>query len=486
MNLLLRYVGFTFFSISFAASLHGQIQQSINQLESPSGNGDNFSPELIRQLESIKSAALGDDYAYQRLIHITENIGPRPSGSPAAKAAVEYVAGEMRNLGLDVHLEAVKVPHWVRGLESAELTNGPGFAVGTKQKIALTALSGSTSTGSDGITAELVVVDNFDQLHALGRDKVAGKIVLFNVKFDNQAAEAGMGFTAYREVVGYRETGPSLAAQLGAAAAIVRSIGNGNYRLPHTGYSERAGIPAASVCAEDADLIAHLAAQGPLLMHLALTPQKLPDETSYNVIGDLKGAEHPEQIVIVSAHLDSWDLGTGAVDDGAGVVVALETAQLLRELHLQPKRTLRIIAWMDEEIDDTGSEQYLKDHRDDFNNHIAAIESDSGASHPLGFALRMNSAAEDALKPLQPVLASIGATLLEQTSRAPGTTDVAPMSEQNVPIIGILQDMRSYYVYHHSAADTLDKVFPAELRENAAVMAVMAFAVADMKNPLPR
>ena len=203
----LRCLCVTFGLIFFTASLYTQAQQS------PSVNSGNFSPELIRQLESIKTAALSDDYAYQRLSHLTENIGPRSSGSPAAKAAVEYVAAQLRDLGLDVQLERVTVPHWVRGLESAELVDGPGFSEGTQHKIILTALSGSTSTGPDGINAELVVVDNFDQLNALGRDRVAGKIVLFNAKFDDQAAEAGMGFNAYREVVSYRESGPTQAAQ---------------------------------------------------------------------------------------------------------------------------------------------------------------------------------------------------------------------------------------------------------------------------------
>lgn len=455
------------------------------QKKSLSLSDENFSPALIRTLESIRSAALEDNYAYQRLAHLTENIGPRPGGSPAAQAAIEYVAEQMRDLGLDVHLEEVKVPHWMRGLESAELIDGPGFA-GTQHRIILTTLSGSTSTGSDGITAELLVVDNFDQLKALGRAKVAGKIVMFNAKFDEQKAEAGWGFAAYREVVEYRESGPTQAGQLGAAAVLVRSIGNANYRLPHTGYSEPSGIPAASVCAEDADLIAHLASQGQLRMHLTLTPQKLPDEISYNVIADLKGSEHPEQIVIVSGHLDSWDLGTGAVDDAGGVVIAMETAQLLRQLHLRAKRTLRVIAWMDEEIDGTGSQQYLKDHQAELANHIAAIESDAGVSHPLGFALNMKSAGSDALAPLRAVLQSIGATVFEQTSRVPGTTDIAPTSGHGVPVIGVLEDMRSYYSYHHSAADTLDKVVPSELRENAAAISVMAYALVNMQNPLPR
>ncbi len=322
----------------------------------------NFPPQLREELNAIKTAALADDYAYHLIAHLTENIGPRPSGSLQAKAAVEYVAGELGRLGLEVHLEEVKVPHWVRGAETAELVEYAGQAAGTSQKIVLTALGGSTATPADGLTTEVVVVNNFDELKALGREKVAGKIVLFNEIFDKQKAAAGMAFISYGEAVRYRGTGPKAAAELGAVAALVRSVGSADFRLPHTGFSFAAGIPAGAVTAEDAELMAHLALQGKVRMHLTLTPQRLPEVTSYNVIADLKGSEHPEQLVVVSGHLDSWDLGTGAIDDGAGVVVAMEAAEILQKLHLRPKRTLRVIAWMDEENGGSGSQAYTKDY----------------------------------------------------------------------------------------------------------------------------
>ncbi|MGA9978833.1 MAG: M28 family peptidase, partial [Candidatus Sulfotelmatobacter sp.] len=299
-------------------------------------------PQLLEELTAIKSAALADDYAYHQLAHLTENIGPRPTGSIQANAAVDYVAAELRQLGLEVQLEEVKVPHWARGAETAELVEYPGQAKGTEQKIVLTALGGSTATPAAGITADVVVVNDFDQLKALGHDNVAGKIVLFNELFDKQKAAGGMAFTAYGEAVRYRAAGPKAVADLGAVACLVRSVGNADYRLPHTGFSIPAGIPAGAVTAEDAALMADLAAEGKVRMHLTLTPQQLPDARSHNVIADLKGSEHPEQIVVVSGHLDSWDLGTGAIDDGAGVVMAMETAELLQRLHLHPKRTIRV------------------------------------------------------------------------------------------------------------------------------------------------
>ena len=446
---------------------------------------ENFPAPLLEELSAIKTAALSDDYAYRQLAHLTENIGPRPSGSLQAKAAVDYVAAELRQLGLDVHLEEVKVPHWVRGAETAELTEYAGQAPGTTQKVVLTALGGSTSTPADGITTDVVVVNNFDELKALGHDKVAGKIVLFNEIFDKQKAAAGMAFPAYGEAVRYRVAGPKSAADLGAVAALVRSVGSADFRLPHTGFSVPAGIPAGAVTAEDADLIAHLFAQGKVRMHLTLTPQKLPDAISYNVIADLKGSEHPEQVVVVSGHLDSWDLGTGAIDDGAGVVVAMEAAEILQRLHLHPKRTLRVIAWMDEESGGAGSQAYTKDHSTEFPNHVAAIESDAGAAHPLGFDVKMTAHAVELLRPVLEILQSFGANAVQPSSYPPGA-DIAAMSEAGVPALGILQDGRTYFHYHHSAADTLDKIVPSELRENAAAMAVMAYALTNMKNPLPR
>jgi carboxypeptidase Q len=446
---------------------------------------ENFSPQLLSELSSVKEAALADDYAYRELAHLTDNIGARPSGSAQAKAATDYVAAQMRQLGLEVQLEEVKVPHWVRGAETAELVEYPGQAPGTSQRIVLTALGGSTSTDADGLTAEVVVVNSFDELKKLGREGIAGKIVLYNELFDKQKAAAGLSFVAYGEAVRYRAVGGKAAADFGAVASLIRSVGNADYRLPHTGYSVPAGIPQGAVTAEDAALIAHLASEGKVRMHVTLTPQKLPDTTGYNVIADLKGSDHPEQVVIVSGHLDSWDLGTGAIDDGAGVAVAMEAAEIVQKLHLHPKRTLRVIAWMDEENGGSGSQTYAKEHMGEFPKHIAAIESDSGAAHPLGIETKMSSSAADLLRPALNVLQSFGATALHPSTYPPGA-DISAMSEAGVPAIGLLQDGRTYFNYHHTAADTLDKVVPGELRENAATMAVLGYALADMKNPLPR
>ncbi|MGA8145417.1 MAG: M20/M25/M40 family metallo-hydrolase [Candidatus Acidiferrales bacterium] len=439
-------------------------------------------PEVVSNMEKVRDAAMASDYAWRQVEHLSENIGPRLSGSAQAEQAVQYVAGELRRLGLEVTLEKVVVPHWVRGEERGELTVFPGQAPGTAQKIVLTALGSSAATPAEGITSEVVVVNNFAELTALGRDKVEGRIVLYNEKFDKRLAAQGQAGEAYGQAYGYRYAGAKAAKALGAVASLIRSIGNADYRLPHTGASDPAGIPAAAVTAEDADLIADLARQGRVEMHLVLTPQTLPDAVSYNVIGDLKGSEHPEQIVVVSGHLDSWDLGTGAIDDGAGVALAMQTANLWKQLGLRPKRTLRVIAWMNEENGVRGGTAYAGDYKSALGNHVAAIESDSGAGHPMGFETTLSAVGMDSLQPARKVLATIGAGIMHE-SRGDVGTDISPMAPAGVPLFGVMQDTRTYFNYHHTAADTLDKIDSHELAENAATVAVFAYALADMPQP---
>ena len=460
-----------------------QTPQSAHEGAQPGADGA-YPAQLTSDLSRLRDTALSDDYAYQQVAHLTENIGPRASGSAQAAAAVQYVAEQLRKLGLEVGLEEVRVPQWIRGTETAELVEYPGQAPGTGQKILVTALGGNAPTPPDGITADVVVVRSFDELKLLGRDKVAGKIVLFNVVFDKQKAENGMAGQAYGEAVAYRGNGAKAAAALGAVASLVRSVGNADYRLPHTGWNAAAGIPAGAVSSEDADLISHLAAQGRIRIHLTLTAHDGPEVLSYNVVGDLKGSAHPDQVVIVSGHLDSWDLGTGAIDDAAGVAAAMETAELIHRLHLQPKRTIRVIAWMDEENGGRGHDAYAKAHAGEFESYAAAIESDLGAGHPLGFRAAISPKGLPLLKPVQGILQSFGANVISLTDESPGA-DIEPLAKAGVPTLGILQDARSYFSYHHTAADTLDKIVPQELRENAAALAVMGYALASMPERLP-
>jgi hypothetical protein len=461
----------------------------LDRLNAMVGEGKSaWTPEQRVTMERLRDAAMKDPYALDELRHLTDNIGPRLSGSPQAANAVEYVAAQMRALGAKVTLERAMVPHWVRGTETGDLVAWPGQTAGTTQKVVLTALGGSVATAPEGLTAAVVVVDNWQQLNALPAGAVKGKILLFNHKFDKQLAAQGGGLEAYGGSVVYRGAGPIAGATAGAAAVLVRSVGGADYRLPHTGFTAYAPgvaqIPAAAVTAEDADLLQNLASQGPVKLHLTLTPQTLPDAESYNVIADWPGTEHPEQVVIVSGHLDSWDLGTGAIDDGAGVVVSMQVIHLLKELGIHPRRTVRCVAWMSEEEGSEGAAAYMADHKDEFANHIGAIESDLGADHPTGIFFAGKPALGQWLRPVSQVLEAIGA---ETLVAAPETgEDIAGLTEKGVPSFAPVQDSRFYFNYHHTAADTFDKVDPKHLNENAAVMAVLAYALADSAEPAPR
>src|SRR4029453_29690 len=416
---------------------------------SPSPTPPVFLPQTLADLKRLQQAALSSDYAYKQVAHLANNIGQRLSGSAQAAKSVEYVANELKAIGCDVQLEKVMVPHWVRGEETAALVQFPGQTENTTQKIVFCALGASVATPADGVIAEVIAVRNFDELKSLPRDKVTGKIVLFNYSFDKQMAAEGRGGEAYGEAVVYRSNGPSAAARQGAVACLIRSGGGADYRRPHTGQTDYANdapkIPAGAVTAEDADLIAYLVRQGPVKMKLILTPQKLPDVESYNVIGDTKARQYPEQVIIVSGHLDSWDLGTGAIDDAAGVAVSMEAANLIQKLHLKPKRSIRVIAWMNEENGSAGSKQYAKDHEKEWMNHFAAMETDGGAGHPLGINIKGKSEVKKMLAPVAAILQESGAGVLNFVEHC--GADIEPLEKADVPAFSPIQDSRFYFNY---------------------------------------
>ncbi|MBA3784629.1 MAG: M20/M25/M40 family metallo-hydrolase [Acidobacteria bacterium] len=445
-----------------------------------------YSEKTLNELKQIQRAALQSDYAYRQTAYLSNNIGARLTGSLQAERAVQYVAEEMRKLGLDVRLQKLTVPHWVRGEERGELVEFDGMARGTTQKIVLTALGGSIATAPNGLTAEIVVVNNFDELEKLGRKNVEGKIVLFNNKFDKQLEESGNGGAAYGQAVAYRGGGAIAAARLGAIAVLVRSAGGSQNRLAHTGAMRYADdvtkIPAAAVSFEDAETIAYLAKMGTVKIKLLLTPQTLPDTTSYNVIADLKGSEKPDEVVIVSGHLDSWDLGTGALDDACGVAVSMQVPYLLKQLKIRPKRTVRVIAWMNEENGSVGGRTYAKE--EDAAKQFAAIESDLGATHPIGFQFAGKIEAMPFFAPLTKILSEQGARLSQRQDEV--GQDISFLTDKGVPSFAPMFDTRTYFNYHHTAADTFDKITPKELAEVGSVMAVLAYGLANLEQPLPR
>ena len=438
-------------------------------------------------LAKIRDTALGSDYAWERMADMTDLIGPRLSGSPGAAAAVTQVAEAMRKLGARVTLQPVKVPHWVRGQEAGELVEYRGRPAGISQRVVLTALGNSGATPADGLTAQVVVVASFDELKARAAE-VKGRIVLFDVPFDQDMANRGLAGPAYGHGSNYRSNGPRMAAELGAAAALVRSVGGAAYRLPHTGntnFQDGARIPAAAVTVEDAMLMTRLAKRGPLTMRLLLTPQILPDADSHNVIADLPGTDKADEVVIVSGHLDSWDLATGAHDDASGVASAMAVFDTLKKLDYRPRRTIRMIAWMNEENGTRGARTYLEANTANAAKHVCAIESDNGAGRPFGLRASVPATSSRLFAPLQAALQPIGAGVFQRQD-ALSTGDLSGLERAGVPSFAPLIDTSTYFDYHHTAADTLDKVDPDNLRRHVALMAATAWFLANVEEPIGR
>jgi len=335
-------------------------------------------------------------------------------------------------------------------------------------------------TPPEGIEAEVIEAASFEELAAKG-EAVRGKIVLWNRRMLPDSTMDGYG-----AVSPLRTKGPSEAAKLGALASLVRSLGTADFRLPHTGalrYTDDVPhIPAAAVAAEDAERLHRLLARGePVRVRLRMTPRMLEDARSANVIAELRGREKPEEVVVLGAHLDSWDVGCGAVDDGAGVAIVMETMRLLRALDLRPRRTLRAVLFTNEENGLAGGRAYARDHAGELSRHAAAIEVDSGAGRPLGARVTAGPGAVDALKEILRPLASLDAAAVEAGG---GGADISAMKAAGVPQIGLRQDTYRYFDWHHTEADTLDKVDPALLARNVAAFAILAYGVADAETPL--
>ncbi len=423
--------------------------------------------------DQIIQRELASSQAYETLSHLTDDIGQRLSGSANAAAAVRFATERFRAWGIDVRNERVAVPHWVRGREEASLPTQHN------QKIVLTALGGSVATPAKGITADVVEVTSFDELKQLG-PKVRGKIVFFNVPMDMELVRTRRSFDAYSKAVVYRGAGASRAAEYGAVAALIRSVGSDSLRTPHTGAMrydpKQPKIPAAAMTAEDAMLVHRLLARRERVrMHLVLTPRMLPDVMSANVVAEIRGSEHPDEIVIVGAHLDSWDLGTGAIDDGSGVAMVMETMRLIKQMNLKPRRTVRAVLFMNEENGLNGGRQYWASHKHD--KHTAAIETDAGAAAPTGFSTTLKGEALAALQARTKPLAAVSADSFEVTPET--GADTSFIVESGVPGFGLVPDPLRYFDYHHTPADTLDKIDPKELAQDSAAVAALAWILAN-------
>ncbi|HET6838059.1 MAG TPA: M20/M25/M40 family metallo-hydrolase [Gemmatimonadales bacterium] len=417
--------------------------------------------------DSLIAAATRDSAAYLRLGRLVDTFGPRLSGSASLEAAIDWILSEMKRDRLEnIRGERVMVPHWVRGAESATLIRP------RRMPVPLLGLGGSVATPASGITAPVLVVTSFDDLRSRAA-QARGKIVLFDVPF-----------TTYRETVRYRVEGASAAARAGAVASLVRSIAPFSIRSPHTGVmrydSTVSRIPAAAVSVEDAQLLHRMQARGDtIVLTLVLRSRTLPDAPSRNVVAEIRGRERPDEVVVLGGHIDSWDVGQGAVDDGGGSVAAWEAVRLIRRLGLTPRRTIRVVLWTNEENGGRGALAYRDTHASELGRHVAAIESDNGTFSPRGFRYSGPAAGLSRVRQIGALLDGIQAGDVQQESESP-EADIAPLVERGVPGLGLDVERSRYFWFHHSDGDTLDKVDPAELGRCVAALAVMAYVLADM------
>ena len=427
--------------------------------------------------ERIIAAATNSHAAYDHLAFLTGRIGNRLSGSPSLDRAIEWAAGVLKQDGHEnVHTEKVKVPHWVRGKESASTT------LPEKRPLVILGLGGTVATPKGGIEAEVMVVDSFEDLEKRAAE-AKDKIVLFDVPMAAYSEEKGAG---YGDVAKYRSKGPSAAARLGAKAALVRSLTAKSLRTPHTGATNYeqgvTKIPAAAVTTEDAALLHRLVKSGEKVrVRLELEGKTLADADSANVIADLRGSEKPDEMVIIGAHIDSWDVGEGAHDDGAGCVMVMQALTELRKLGFTPRRTIRVVLFTNEENGIKGAIAYGEEHKAELPKIVAAFEADIGGFAPVGFHVEAPKERADAIiaraKDLVELLRPLGAVRVEAGFSG---ADLIPLVKGGVTGFGLVTDHRTYFDIHHTAADTLDKVDPDALAKNVAATAVLAYVVADL------
>lgn len=421
--------------------------------------------------DRLIDAALADSVAFGRLTVLVDRFGHRFSGSESLERALDWIIDEMRADGLErVRGEPVMVPHWVRGEESARLVSPRARA------LPMLGLGGSIGTPIGGIEAEVLVVGNFEELQRRASE-ARGRIVLYDVPF-----------TTYGETVRYRTTGAAAAARVGAVASLLRSVGPYSMQTPHTGtmsYEEGVpSIPAAAITVEDAMLMRRLQDRGErIVVRLAMEAKSLPDAESRNVIAEIRGRELPDEVVVIGGHIDSWDVGQGAMDDAGGSVAAWEAVRLMHELGLRPRRTVRVVLWTNEENGLRGANAYRDQYRAELDNHVLAVESDAGVFKPLGFGF---SGSDDAFAILQQIGSLLDRIDAGEIRRGGGGADIGPIMALGVPGAGLNVDGTRYFWYHHTDADTIDKLDAREFNECVAALAVLAYVVADMPRRLPR
>jgi carboxypeptidase Q len=433
-------------------------------------NGSSWINQYREPAARLIGEAMGSTFAWERLAYLTDTIGHRLSGSPALERAVEWAVAEMKKDGLEnVHTERVMVPKWVRGAESAEMVEP------VRHPLVMLGLGDSVATPPEGIQAEIVALRNFEELETKA-SQLRGRIAFFNVPF-----------TTYGDTVRYRSSGPSRAARYGAVAMLIRSVGLDGLRTPHTGalqYSPDAPkIPGAAISTEDADRLQRMLDRGSrVVVRLKMEAHTEADAESANVIGEIRGREKPDEVVVVSGHLDSWDVGTGASDDGGGCVVTWEALRIMKKLNLRPRRTVRVVLFTNEENGGRGGLAYRDQHRAELSKHVMMLESDGGVFRPLGFGFTGNEVGRQTVRTIATLLAGIAA---DQINPGGGGADIGPsVQEARIPAMSLDVDAAKYFQIHHTPADTIDKIDPVEIAKCAAAVAVMAYVIADMPQRL--
>ena len=429
-------------------------------------------PDKYQKISNdIIEASLSDSITYNRLAYLCDTFGPRLSGSTNLENAINWILKAMKNDGFyNARGERVTVPTWIRGKESVRLIKP------FEKDMAMLGLGGSIGTPRNGIRGEVIVVDSFEELEER-KDEVQGKIVLFNAEF-----------TTYGETVQYRYRGAQEAGKFGAIASLIRSVGSWSMNTPHTGVMAYADsipkIPHAALTVEDAMMLRRIHDRGDrIILELKMEARKVADRYSRNVVAELPGSEFPEEVVVLGGHIDSWDVGQGAQDDGGGCLAAWHAVKLIKELGLEPRRTLRIVMWTNEENGGRGNKAYRDTHRTELDKHVVAIESDGGVFSPRGFGFSGSAEAMEIVNEIGKLLGGIEAGQITEGGRA---ADVAPLNDEGVPVMSLKVDDSKYFWYHHTSADTFDKIDRSELNRCTAAMAIMAFVLADLENPLPR
>jgi carboxypeptidase Q len=422
--------------------------------------------------DRLLARALADDFAWRRLAELTDTFGHRLTGSDNLARATAWAVATMKADGLEnVHTEPVMVPHWVRGHESAEIVSPPG------QPIEILGLGGTVATPPGGIEADVLPVTSFEDLRTR-QSEARGRIVLYDVPF-----------TSYSETVSYRTGGARTAAQYGALAVLIRSVGPTGLQTTHTGSvtyeRDQPAIPAAAVTAEDAGRITRLVQNGQRVRIRLVTSGRMhPDVEGANVIGEIRGRERPDEIVLVGGHLDSWDVGTGASDDGVGCVITWEAARLMKELGIRPRRTVRVVLWVNEENGLHGATAYAERYRSQASKHVFALEADSGVFAPAALGFSGSDSARQVMQRIGSLIAPLG---FPEFVHGGGGPDIGPIANAgNVPMMAYLGDSARLFMIHHTAADTIERISPSEVSKAAAAIAVITYAVAEMPDRLPR